>query len=59
MGLRRYRRSGVVGKPELIFLDEPTTGLDPQARREAWDLVDYFRELGATTSQFVHGLTRR
>lgn len=47
---------GVVGKPELIFLDEPTTGLDPQARREAWDLVDYFRELGATTVLTTHYL---
>lgn len=47
---------GVVGRPELVFLDEPTTGLDPEARREAWDLVNYFRELGATTVLTTHYL---
>ncbi len=47
---------GVVGRPELIFLDEPTTGLDPEARREAWELVAYFRELGATTVLTTHYL---
>jgi ABC-2 type transport system ATP-binding protein len=47
---------GVVGRPDLVFLDEPTTGLDPEARREAWQLVEYFRELGATTVLTTHYL---
>lgn len=47
---------GVVGRPDLVFLDEPTTGLDPEARREAWQLVTYFRELGATTVLTTHYL---
>ena len=34
---------GIVGRPELLFLDEPTTGFDPQARRSFWDLVDALR----------------
>src|SRR5438132_2446462 len=36
----------LVGDPELIFLDEPTTGFDPSARRQAWDLVRNMRSLG-------------
>jgi ABC-2 type transport system ATP-binding protein len=47
---------GVVGDPDLIFLDEPTTGLDPVARREAWDLVRYFADLGRTTVLTTHYL---
>ncbi|HET8979635.1 MAG TPA: ABC transporter ATP-binding protein [Solirubrobacteraceae bacterium] len=38
----------LVGDPELIFLDEPTTGFDPEARREAWSLVEDLRGLGRT-----------
>ena len=34
----------LVGDPELIFLDEPTTGFDPQARRAAWDVIRTLRE---------------
>ncbi|WP_432866306.1 ABC transporter ATP-binding protein [Microbispora rosea] len=47
---------GVVGDPDLIFLDEPTTGLDPVARREAWDLVRYFADRGKTTVLTTHYL---
>ena len=39
---------GIIGGPELLFLDEPTTGFDPSARRRAWDLVERLRDLGAT-----------
>ncbi|WP_037605762.1 ABC transporter ATP-binding protein [Streptacidiphilus rugosus] len=47
---------GIVGDPDLIFLDEPTTGLDPVARREAWDLVRYFSDRGRTTVLTTHYL---
>jgi len=47
---------GVIGDPELIFLDEPTTGLDPVARREAWDMVRYFADRGKTTVLTTHYL---
>ncbi|MEV0307351.1 ABC transporter ATP-binding protein [Nonomuraea fuscirosea] len=47
---------GVVGDPDLIFLDEPTTGLDPEARAEAWDLVRYFADQGKTTVLTTHYL---
>lgn len=47
---------GVAGDPELIFLDEPTTGLDPAARREAWELVRFFAGRGATTLLTTHYL---
>ncbi len=47
---------GVIGNPSLIFLDEPTTGLDPVARREAWELVRYFGERGTTTILTTHYL---
>jgi ABC-2 type transport system ATP-binding protein len=44
----------LVGEPELLFLDEPTTGLDPQARRQMWDLVDAFKREGRTTVLTTH-----
>ncbi|MDH5241597.1 MAG: ABC transporter ATP-binding protein [Gammaproteobacteria bacterium] len=44
----------LVNKPRLIFLDEPTTGLDPQARRNFWDLVQNIRAGGATILLTTH-----
>src|ERR1700743_3278384 len=38
----------LIGDPELIFLDEPTTGFDPSARRAAWEVIDGLRQLGKT-----------
>jgi ABC-2 type transport system ATP-binding protein len=47
---------GVVGDPELIFLDEPTTGLDPVARRRAWSLVERLTTRGKTVLLTTHYL---
>ena len=44
----------LVGDPELLFLDEPTTGLDPQARRHLWDLVDGLKQAGRTIILTTH-----
>ena len=44
----------LVSDPELLFLDEPTTGLDPQARLSLWDVVDRFREGGGTVLLTTH-----
>ena len=44
----------LVGDPELLFLDEPTTGLDPQARRHLWDLVDGLKHAGRTIILTTH-----
>jgi ABC-2 type transport system ATP-binding protein len=44
----------LVGDPELLFLDEPTTGLDPQARRHLWDLVDELNKSGRTVILTTH-----
>jgi len=46
----------LVGDPELIFLDEPTTGFDPEARRAAWETVRSLRELGKTIVLTTHYL---
>jgi ABC-2 type transport system ATP-binding protein len=44
----------LVGDPELLFLDEPTTGLDPQARRNLWDLLDRLKQEGRTIILTTH-----
>jgi ABC-2 type transport system ATP-binding protein len=45
---------GIVGDPDLIFLDEPTTGFDPSARRRSWELIDSLRALGKTILLTTH-----
>jgi len=45
---------GLVGDPDLIFLDEPTTGFDPSARREAWEMVKNLAALGKTVLLTTH-----
>ncbi|WP_344771258.1 ABC transporter ATP-binding protein [Aeromicrobium panaciterrae] len=44
----------IVGRPELVFLDEPTAGLDPQARRSTWELVSELRSSGVTVVLTTH-----
>jgi ABC-2 type transport system ATP-binding protein len=46
----------LIGDPELVFLDEPTTGFDPEARRRAWDTIRSLRELGKTVLLTTHYL---
>jgi len=57
-GQRRRLDFGLalVGDPELIFLDEPTTGFDPNARRTAWETIRNLRELGKTILLTTHYL---
>ena len=57
-GQKRRLDLGValVGDPEVVFLDEPTTGFDPGARRTAWELVRALRELGKTILLTTHYL---
>jgi ABC-2 type transport system ATP-binding protein len=45
---------GLVGDPELIFLDEPTTGFDPSARRGAWTMIEGLKSLGKTVFLTTH-----
>jgi ABC-2 type transport system ATP-binding protein len=45
---------GLCGDPELVFLDEPTTGFDPAARRHSWELIDGLRALGKTILLTTH-----
>ena len=44
----------LAGNPDLLFLDEPTTGLDPQSRRQLWMLLERFREQGGTILMTTH-----
>jgi ABC-2 type transport system ATP-binding protein len=44
----------LVSRPELLFLDEPTTGLDPQSRRQLWEVIDRFRAAGGTVLLTTH-----
>jgi ABC-2 type transport system ATP-binding protein len=44
----------IVGDPQLVFLDEPTTGLDPQSRRQLWDVIHQFRATGRTVMLTTH-----
>ncbi len=57
-GQRRRLDLGLalIGDPELLFLDEPTTGFDPGARRRAWDTIRSLRELGKTILLTTHYL---
>src|SRR4051794_29191564 len=45
---------GIAGNPEMIFLDEPTSGFDPSARRQAWEVIDGLRSLGKTILLTTH-----
>jgi ABC-2 type transport system ATP-binding protein len=47
---------GIIGRPELLFLDEPTTGFDPEARRQFWDLIRLLRAEGTTIVLTTHYL---
>jgi ABC-2 type transport system ATP-binding protein len=47
---------GIVGNPELLFLDEPTTGFDPEARRQFWELIHALRAAGTTILLTTHYL---
>jgi ABC-2 type transport system ATP-binding protein len=55
-GMRRRLEiaRGLVHSPEILFLDEPTTGLDPQARRQLWDLIEQFKLDGRTILLTTH-----
>jgi ABC-2 type transport system ATP-binding protein len=47
---------GIIGTPELLFLDEPTTGFDPSARRKSWDLIEGLVDTGTTVLLTTHYL---
>ncbi|HEY9351259.1 MAG TPA: ABC transporter ATP-binding protein [Acidothermales bacterium] len=47
---------GILGQPELLFLDEPTTGFDPEARREFWGLIENLADTGTTIMLTTHYL---
>ena len=48
--------AAVIGRPELVFLDEPTAGLDPQARHATWDLISGLRAAGASVVLSTHNM---
>jgi ABC-2 type transport system ATP-binding protein len=52
--VREYLALALVGDPELIFLDEPTTGFDPAARRAAWEVIDGLRKLDKSVLLTTH-----
>ncbi|KDA05413.1 ABC transporter [Microbacterium sp. CH12i] len=47
---------GIIGRPELLFLDEPTTGFDPEARRQFWDLINTLKREGTSILLTTHYL---
>ena len=47
---------GLIGDPELLFLDEPTTGFDPSARHQFWDVITNLRQLGTTIVLTTHSM---
>jgi len=47
---------GIIGRPELLFLDEPTTGFDPEARRQFWGLIESLADAGTTILLTTHYL---
>ncbi|HXY50352.1 MAG TPA: ABC transporter ATP-binding protein [Terriglobales bacterium] len=46
--------TALVGNPKILFLDEPTTGLDPQSRRQLWEIVRHFQQSGGTVLLTTH-----
>jgi ABC-2 type transport system ATP-binding protein len=46
--------TALVGNPKILFLDEPTTGLDPQSRRQLWDILRSFQDRGGTVLLTTH-----
>ena len=48
--------AAVIGRPELVFLDEPTAGMDPHARRSTWELLDELRGAGVTIVLTTHAM---
>src|SRR5512135_2180745 len=46
--------TALVGNPKILFLDEPTTGLDPQSRRQLWDVIEHFKAQGRSVVLTTH-----